>query len=116
MFLSACNSGFLLGFACATTVSTNSSEWFQINAAGLIKTISAMVFPYGLVMIVLTGSDLVTSAFMFSGLAALHRRIGIVKMLVHWAVCFLGNLCGSLFIVCVIVGCEFTCSYSQHAY
>ena len=64
VFLSAVSAGCLLAFACGTALSTNASPWFQDNAGGLIRTISALVFPYGLCMIILTGADLCTGSFM----------------------------------------------------
>lgn len=64
IFMSAVMAGMLLSFACATLLSTSASPWYQTNAPGLIKTIAALVFPYGLCMIVLTGSELCTSTFM----------------------------------------------------
>ena len=64
IFLSSVSAGCLLGFACATALSINSSPWYQENAPGLIKAIAALVFPYGLCMIVLTGADLCTGTFM----------------------------------------------------
>lgn len=57
--------GPLLGFGCAILVSTNAAPWYQENAPGLIRTIGALMFPVGLVMIVLSGSDLFTSNIMF---------------------------------------------------
>jgi formate/nitrite transporter FocA (FNT family) len=64
IFFSAVSAGCLLAFASASSLSTNSAPWFQTNAAGLIRTIGALVFPYGLVLIVLTGADLCTGTFM----------------------------------------------------
>lgn len=64
VFLSAVSAGCLLAFACGTALSTNATPWFQENAPGLIRTISALVFPYGLCMIILTGADLCTGSFM----------------------------------------------------
>src|SRR5271154_581254 len=52
--------------------------------------------PLGLVFTLLT--------VQFTTIAVLQRRLGIVKMLIHWAVTFLGNLAGSLFIVTIIAG------------
>lgn len=84
--------------------------------------IAALVFPLSLVMIVLTGTDLCTGSFMvsratlgiygrprltkpkYTTLAALHRRISPIKMLMHWFLTFFGNLAGSLFIVGIIIG------------
>lgn len=64
VFLSAVSAGCLLAFASASCLVVNSSPWYQDNAAGLIRTLGALVFPYGLVLIVLTGADLSTGTFM----------------------------------------------------
>jgi formate/nitrite transporter FocA (FNT family) len=66
VFLSAVSAGCLLSFAAASSLSTNTAPWYQDNAPGLIRTIGALVFPYGLVLIVLTGADLCTGTFMVS--------------------------------------------------
>ena len=49
MFVNSFMGGALISFGCALALSTNSSPWFQTNAPGLIRTISAMVFPVGLI-------------------------------------------------------------------
>ena len=64
VFFSGVSAGCLLAFACGTVLSTNTSPWWQDNAPGLIRTVSALVFPYGLCMIILTGADLCTASFM----------------------------------------------------
>lgn len=64
VFLSSVSAGCLLAFACGTVLSTNASPWYADNAGGLIRTVSALVFPYGLCMIILTGADLCTGSFM----------------------------------------------------
>ena len=61
MFMNSFVGGALLGFGSALSLSTLSSPWFTTNAPGLIRTISAMVSPVGLIMVILTGSDLFTS-------------------------------------------------------
>jgi formate/nitrite transporter FocA (FNT family) len=128
-FMSAVSAGCLLAFACGTVLSTNATPWFQENAPGLMRTISALVFPYGLCMIILTGADLCTGSFMvwpyferdgsidivdvdtnikmlqFTTVAVLNRRLSWSKMLIHWGVTFLGNLAGSLFVVAIVFGC-----------
>ncbi|KAI9044859.1 formate/nitrite transporter family protein [Aspergillus affinis] len=104
VFFSAFSAGCLLAFACGTVLSTNTASWYQENAPGLIRTIGALVFPYGLVIIVLTGADLCTGSFMYTTVAALQRRLSWPKMLLHWFVTFWGNLAGSLFVVAIIFG------------
>ncbi|KAJ5671464.1 Formate/nitrite transporter [Penicillium longicatenatum] len=106
VFLSSVSAGCLLSFACGTALSTNASPWYAENAAGLIRTISALVFPYGLCMIILTGADLCTGTFMYTTVAALQRKLPWWKMLIHWVVTFFGNLAGALFVVAIIFGCE----------
>ncbi|KAJ5129074.1 hypothetical protein N7448_002785 [Penicillium atrosanguineum] len=104
VFLSSTSAGCLLAFACGTSLSTDASPWYQDNAPGLIRTISALVFPYGLCMIILTGADLCTGTFMYTTVAALQRQLPWWKMLIHWAVTFWGNLAGSLFVAILIFG------------
>lgn len=108
VFMSSVSAGMILAFACATLVSTNTAPWYQSEAPGLIRTISALVFPYGLTIIVLTGADLCTGSFMFTLVPVLQRRLSVVKMLAHWFITFWGNLAGSLFVMAVITGCECT--------
>lgn len=64
VFMSSFMAGALLAFAAAVCLVVNSSPWYQENAPGLIKMLGAMIFPIGLVMVVMTGSDLVTGSFM----------------------------------------------------
>lgn len=46
------------GDSCAVMLSTEAAPWYQDNAPGLIRSISAMFFPVGLIMIVLSGAHL----------------------------------------------------------
>ena len=70
----------------------------------------------------LSGADLFTSNVMvwsLSGLrrvgakrwqfmttAFLHRRVGVVDLLVDWMVSYLGELAGSLFFMAIITACK----------
>ncbi|MCJ1300532.1 hypothetical protein MMC08_003329 [Hypocenomyce scalaris] len=96
--------GPLLGFGCAVALSTETAPWYQTNAPGLIRTLGALLFPIGLVMIVLSGADLFTSNIMFMTTAFLHRRISIIDVLKNWTISFLGNLGGMLFFTLIIIG------------
>jgi hypothetical protein len=75
VFFSSVSAGCLLAFACGTVLSTNATPWYQENAAGLMRTIAALVFPYGLCMIILTGADLCTGSFMVCGQSPFHGAI-----------------------------------------
>ena len=63
-----------------------------------------MVFPWGLATIVLSGADLCTGSFLFTSVAMLQRRLGLLKALQHWGLTFFGNLAGSLLVVGLMVG------------
>ena len=104
LFINSCMTGPLLGFGCAVTLSTETAPWYQENAPGLIRTIGAVFFPIGLVMIVLSGSDLFTSNIMFMTCAYLHQRITIFDLLKNWTISFIGNLAGMLFFMAIITG------------
>lgn len=104
LFFNSVIAGPLLGFGCAVLVSTTAAPWFQENAPGLIRTIGALVFPVGLVMIVLSGADLFTSNVMFMITALLHRRVTVWDTAKVWFVSFFGNLAGTLFFMAIITG------------
>ncbi|KAI6856340.1 Formate/nitrite transporter [Hortaea werneckii] len=104
IFMSAVMAGCLLSFACAAVLITETAPWYQENAPGLIRMIGALIFPFGLVSIVVMGADLCTGSFLYATLAVLHRRISLLKMLIHWTVTFFGNLAGSLFVMAIIAG------------
>ncbi|KAK5116677.1 hypothetical protein LTR62_007351 [Meristemomyces frigidus] len=104
IFMSSFLAGCLLSFACAAVLITNTAPWYQENAPGLIRMLGAIIFPFGLVSIVVTGSDLCTGSFMFTTISVLHRRLSVLKMLMHWTITFFGNLAGSLFVMGIIVG------------
>ena len=46
------------------------------------------------------------SRVQYTAVATLHRRLSICKMLLHWFICFWGNLAGSLFVMAIIFGCK----------
>ncbi|EXA30178.1 hypothetical protein FOVG_18441 [Fusarium oxysporum f. sp. pisi HDV247] len=106
VFLSAVSAGCLLGFGCGVSLCAMTAPWYTENAPGLVKLFGAGVFPLGLVLVVLTGADLFTATTMFTLTAVLQGRLPIRKMLLHWFLCFFGNLAGSLFVMSIIMGCK----------
>ncbi|KAH6854107.1 putative formate/nitrite transporter family protein [Chaetomium sp. MPI-CAGE-AT-0009] len=104
VFLSAVSAGCLLCFASAASLIATASPWLQENTPGLVRIISALVFPAGIVMIMLSGGELFTGTNMITAVAVYHRRLPIRNMLLHWFLCFWGNLAGVLFVMAVILG------------
>jgi formate/nitrite transporter len=58
--------------------------------------VGALIFPVGLVMIVLLGLELVTGSFALLPLARLERASGSGPIVTNWGWVFIGNLLGSI--------------------
>lgn len=89
-------SGGLLG--AATSLALGAAVQTGQNIVG------ALVFPAGLVMIVLLGLELVTGSFALLPLAWLERRVTAGAVLTNWSWVFLGNLCGALLYAGLLAG------------
>jgi formate transporter len=67
---------------------------------GMVQTdqplVGALIFPVGLILIVLLGLDLVTGSFGLSPLPWMENEVGAKTMLGNWGYVFLGNLIGSV--------------------
>jgi formate/nitrite transporter len=58
--------------------------------------VGALVFPVGLILIVLLGLDLVTGSFGLLPLPWIERDASSASMLANWSYVFIGNLIGSM--------------------
>jgi formate/nitrite transporter len=58
--------------------------------------VGALIFPVGLVMIVILGLELVTGSFALVPLAYMERRSSMGSVIANWSWVFLGNLIGSV--------------------
>ena len=58
--------------------------------------VGALIFPVGLILIVLLGLDLVTGSFGLLPLPWIENHVGARTMLANWSYVFLGNLIGSV--------------------
>lgn len=45
----------------------------------------------------------------FTLTAVLQGRLRFSKMMLHWFLCYLGNLAGSMFVMAIIMGCKLVC-------
>ncbi|KXT16647.1 hypothetical protein AC579_8049 [Pseudocercospora musae] len=86
IFISSVLAGMLFSFACAVLLSTKSAPWYQEYAPGLVRTIAALVFPFGLTMVIVTGTDLCTGSFMITTISVLpttnlHLEIALANFL-----------------------------------
>lgn len=70
--------------------------WFTLNAPGLLKIIQGIVFPVGLIMVVIFQADLVTTQMAIVIASTWKKRVPYWTFLVDWPLVFIGNLCGAL--------------------
>ncbi len=93
MFLLAVLAGMFIAFAGTGSV---------IGSAAAGKLAGACVFPAGLAMVVIAGSELFTGNNLMV-ISLLEKRITIGQMLLAWAVVYIGNFAGSLLVAAMTV-------------
>jgi formate/nitrite transporter len=79
-----------------------------IENASVAKIITALVFPTGLVMVVLNGAEIFTGNNLMV-ISVLDKRITIGGMLKNWLIVYIGNFIGS---VCITALCALGHVYS----
>ncbi|MBP2144114.1 formate/nitrite transporter [Methanococcus voltae] len=82
-----------MGGGLATVVGTGIGA---AMGAGFGKFMAAAVFPVGLVLIIITGMELVTGDMMLLPVAMFQKKTSFSKLMKVWIFVYLGNLIGSL--------------------
>ena len=90
--------GMFIAFAgVASTVASST-----ITTASGAKLVSAIVFPAGMAMVLIAGSELFTGNTLII-LAALEKKVTVSKMLKNWFFVFVGNFIGAAFVAWMVV-------------
>jgi len=104
VFFKAVIAGVFLSFGgLLSEVIQGGSPSINTNNPGLLKVLGGFVFPVGLVMIVLSGMELLTSNMMVLPMAAMKRAIPWWSIPLNWLIVTFGNLVGCLFFAAVLV-------------
>ncbi|WP_343247779.1 formate/nitrite transporter family protein [Diplocloster hominis] len=85
-----------VGAAASNTVSST------IENPALARLLSGLVFPAGLAMVVIAGSELFTGNHLMM-IGVLQKQISLGGMLRNWGIVYLGNLLGSLITAFLVV-------------
>lgn len=109
-FVLAIAAGALIAFGAqvSLTVMTGTAENLSW---GVAKLIGAMTFATGLIMVVLTGSELFTGNVMMT-IGVIEKKISLAKLLRNWSIVYIGNFAGSLLIAFLIYYSG--CSHNSH--
>lgn len=68
-------------------------EWGSLPAF-----LGAAVFPFGLILTLVAGGELLTGNMMAVPIAALARRVALRRVAVNWAIVTVGNFAGAIFV------------------
>ena len=109
-FVLAIAAGALIAFGAqvSLTVMTGTAENLSW---GIAKLVGAMTFATGLMMVVLTGSELFTGNVMMT-LSVIEKKTSFAKLLRNWIIVYAGNFIGSLLIAFLIYYSG--CSHNSH--
>lgn len=101
MFLLAIMAGVFIGFAGvgATTLSST------ITNPSVSKFAGAAIFPGGLSMVLIAGSELFTGNCLIV-IPLMEKNVTVSGMLRNWVVVWLGNLTGGILVSALAVGCH----------
>ncbi|KAI6121459.1 putative formate/nitrite transporter [Pisolithus sp. B1] len=102
-FFKAVLAGVMLSFGgLLDFIITGGSPSLATSNPGIVKVLGGLVFPVGLVMIVLQGFDLLTSNLMIFPMAVLKGSLPWWSIPVNWTIVTFGNLVGSLFFAAIL--------------
>lgn len=90
--------GFFIGFAGIASTTAAST----VPNPSLAKLIGAMVFPAGMAMVLIAGSELFTGNTLII-LAVLEKKTTVLKMLKNWFFVFVGNFAGAALVAAGVV-------------
>ena len=89
--------GILAGMYIALAAVGANTGGSMMDNPGVAKIISSLIFPAGLAMVVLAGSELFTGDCLML-IAKLDNRITWGKILRLWVIVYIGNLAGSILV------------------
>ena len=97
-------SGVLAGAIIAAAATASNTAVYGISDTWTLRTICALLFPFGLGLVIVTGSELFTGNCMLP-VALLDRRGTVGQMLRNWVLVYAGNLLGALLVAGLCVFC-----------
>lgn len=94
--------GMLAGAFIALGGAASSTASHGISNVGLARAVSGMIFPVGLMMVILLGGELFTGNCLMI-MAVLDKRVTLGRMLRNLILVYLSNLAGALLIAVLLI-------------
>jgi len=97
--------GFWAGMFIAFGAAVTNTAAHSIANVGVARVVSGLLFPFGLGMVVLTGTELFTGNCLIS-ISVLNRNTTIGWLLKNWVFVYLGNAVGAMLLAagCALFG------------
>lgn len=86
---------YLAGFFIAMGAVAGNTAAHMIDNEGIARLVMGLLFPFGLIMVVLTGAELFTGDTLMA-ITVKEKRITLVRMVYHWMLVFAGNAAGAI--------------------
>ena len=100
LFLAAVLAGFFIGGG--GLVSGVAS--FGLDNLSAARVVSGLLFPFGLIMVILTGAELFTGNCLIT-ISLLEKKAALAGMVRNLVIVYIGNLLGALVLAAAIVYC-----------
>jgi len=86
------------GLSNGTITVADGTVWKIAIPSGLVKLAAGAVFPVGLMLVVIAGSELFTGNCMFAPLSVLNGESSLKGLAKNWTIVYIGNFIGSIFV------------------
>lgn len=100
LYLSAVLAGFLIG---SGAVVANTAGHLLTNA-GLSRVVCGLLFPFGLIIVIITGAELFTGNCLIT-ITLLEKKSALAGMVHNLVIVYIGNLLGAVILASAIVYC-----------
>ncbi len=86
------------GLSNGTITIADGTVWKIALPSGLVKFAAGAVFPVGLMLVVIAGSELFTGNCMFAPISVLNGEASFKGLIKNWTLVYIGNFIGSIFV------------------
>lgn len=97
--------GVLAGFFIAMAAAASNTAAFGLESPGMIKLVCGLLFPFGLIMVILTGAELFTGNCLIT-ISVLEKSASLLGFARNLGLVYIGNFIGSALaaLACVYSG------------
>ena len=99
-----CLSALLAGFFIAAGAVVANTAGHMLTNAGLSRVVCGLLFPFGLIMVIVTGAELFTGNCLIT-ISLLEKKAALAGMIRNLVIVYAGNLAGAVLLALAVVYC-----------